>query len=93
MRLSEERIHFIARQVVAELLEKKLITYGGSEVVLEAEVARVIIEDLRIEEQIDREVVDMIASMKRNIPEGSAEWSAIYAQKKAEIARRKNYIY
>ena len=35
-----------------------------------------ITEDLRIEEEIDREVVDMIKSMKREIPPGSAERSA-----------------
>ncbi|MBX7244868.1 MAG: DUF507 family protein [Candidatus Sumerlaeaceae bacterium] len=93
MRLSEDRIHFIAKQVAKELLDKNLIKYGGSTVVLEAEISKVILEDLKIEEAIDREVVEMIENMKRAIPQGSAEWNAIYSQKKEEIARRKNYIY
>lgn len=92
MRLSEERIQFIAQQVVKELLEKKLITYTGSRIVLESEMARIVMEDLRIEEEIDREVAEMIGKMKRNIVPGSPEWNAIYMQKKEEIARRKNYI-
>lgn len=93
MRLSEERVHFIASQVAKELLSKGLIRFGGSQIVLESEISRVIIEDLKIEEEIDREVVDMIASMRRVIPQGSAEWQAIYMQKKEEIARRRNYIF
>lgn len=93
MRLSEDRIHFIAQQIAKELTEKKMVEFRGSRVVLEAEIAKVILEDLRIEEEIDREVVEMIEKMKRNIPQGSAEWSAIYMQKKEEIARRRNYMY
>lgn len=93
MRLSQERIQFIAKQIAKDLLENKLVKFGGSKIVLETEIEKTITEDLRIEEEIDREVVDMIKSMKREIPAGSAEWSAIYSQKKEEIARRKNYIY
>jgi hypothetical protein len=93
MRLSEERIHFIAQQVAKELIETGLIKFGGSRVVLEAEISKVILEDLKIEDEIDREVVEMIGKMKRDIPQGSAEWNATYAEKKEEIARRRNYIY
>lgn len=93
MRLSEDRIQFIAGQIAHELTDKKLINFKGSSIVLESEIARVIDEDLRIEETIDREVVEMIDKMQRKIPQGSAEWQAIFAQKKEEIARRRNYIY
>ena len=93
MRMSEERIHFISQQVAKELIDKKMIEYGGSRIVLEAEISKVIMEDLKIEDEIDQEVAEMIAGMKRNIPQGSFEWNAIYQQKKEEIARRRNYIY
>ncbi len=93
MRLSEERIQFIAQQIAKELIDKGLVQFGGSRMVMEAEISRVVMNDLKIEEEIDREVVEMIDSMKRTIPAGSAEWQAIYSQKKEEIARRKNYIY
>ena len=93
MRLSEERINFIAEQMVAELMAKKLVKYTGSRVILEAEMARVIIEDLRIEEKIEGEVVEMIANMKRRVPQGSSEWQAIFSQLKEEVAKRHNYVY
>lgn len=93
MRLSEDRIQFIATQLAKELVDKQMIKFTGSRIVLESEIARVILEDLRIEDEIDREVVDMIDSMQRKVPQGSAEWQAIFMQKKEEIARRRNYIY
>jgi hypothetical protein len=92
VRLSEDRVHFIAAQIAKELIDTKLIEFGGSRVVLEAEISKVLLEDLKIEDEIDREVVEMIDSMKRNIPQGSAEWQAIYWQKKEEVARRRNYV-
>jgi hypothetical protein len=93
MRLSEDRVHFIAQQIAKELLRQKLIRYKGTLIVLEAEITKIIMEDLAIEAEIDREVVEMIGKMKREIPPGSAEWNAIYSEKKEEIARRKNYVY
>lgn len=92
MRLSEDRIQFVAAQIAKELVDKNMIKFAGSSIVLESEIARVILEDLKIEDQIDKEVVDMIDSMQRKIPQGSAEWQAVFMQKKEEIARRKNYI-
>lgn len=93
MRLSEDRIQFIAGQIAKELVDKQMIKFSGSRIVLESEIARVLLEDLKIEEEIDREVVDMIDRMQRKPPQGSAEWQAIFMQKKEEIARRRNYIY
>lgn len=93
MRLSEDRIQFIAGQVAKELKEKNLIKFSGSAIVLESEIARVLHEDLSIEDEIDKEVVEHIDRMQRKPPQGSAEWQAIFAQKKEEIARRRNYIY
>lgn len=93
MRLSEDRIQFIAGEIANELVDKKMINFSGSPIVLESEIARVIHGDLSIEDVIDKEVVEMIESMQRKPPQGSAEWQALFSQKKEEIAARRNYIY
>lgn len=93
MRMSEDRVQFIANQIAEDLKAKNQIKFSGSAIVLEAEIARVLMEDLRIEDEIDREVVEMIESMQRQPPQGSAEWQALFMSKKEEIARRRNYIY
>jgi hypothetical protein len=92
MRLSEERIQFICRQIIDALLKKGLIQFRGSKPNLLTALARIVMSDLAIEDQIDAEAQKTISSMKRDIPEGSSEWHSIFIQKKEEIARRKNYI-
>ncbi len=93
MRLSEDRVSFLAKQIAQELTDKNMLKFSGSSIVLETEIGRVLLEDLRIEDEIDREVVDMIDRMQRKPPQGSAEWQALFTAKKEEIARRRSYIY
>jgi hypothetical protein len=92
MRLSDERIQFICSQIIDSLMKKKLIKFHGRKQNLITALARVIISDLAIEDQIEADAEKAIRSMKRNIPEGSPEWHSILLQLKEEIARRKNYI-
>jgi hypothetical protein len=93
MRLSNERIEFISDQIASALTEKKLVGYYHRRKKLKNVIAGIIIGDLEIEDKIDAEVIKMIKSIKRDIPEGSAEWVSIFQQKKEEIAKRHNYIY
>jgi len=93
MRLSESRVEFIAQQIARALVEKKMVGYYNRKRKFHSVIARVIIQDLAFEDKIDKEVVKIIRSIKRDIPEGSAEWSSIYQQKKEELAKRYNYIY
>lgn len=93
MRLSEERIEFIAEQVALALKKKKMIGYYSRKRKLSSIIAAAIHKDLSFEDKIDQEVVKIIKSIKRDIPEGSAEWNSIFQQKKDELADRYNYIY
>jgi hypothetical protein len=92
MRLSEDRINSIAGQIVEHLINGKVIQYKGMRPRLVALVGRVMMNDLRIEDEINAEVERSIESMKRQVPRGSAEWNSIFFQKKEELARRRNYI-
>ncbi|MBN1903066.1 DUF507 family protein [Candidatus Sumerlaeota bacterium] len=93
MRLSEERIEFIARQIAKSLMDKKYVSYYSRNRSLDNVIAREIMQDLSFEDKIDAEVEKSIRSIKRDIPEGSAEWMSIFQQKKEELAKRHNYIY
>lgn len=93
MRLSDERITFIANKIGDALLKKKYIGYQKSKHTLTTQIARTIIKDLQIEDQIDEEVKEIIKSMQREIPEGSSEWVSIFQQQKEILAKRINYIY
>ena len=82
MRLSEERIHFVADQIIQSLKQKDMIEASFSDHRLRREIVRVIIQDLRIEDEIDQEVIRVIQSMEREVPEDSPEWISIFRQKK-----------
>lgn len=92
MRLSEERIEFINQQILDLLEAEGLISIQGQRSTVLVEMNRTVMIDLKREDEIDAEVEAMIRKMKRNIPEGSAEWNAIFLQKKEELAARYNYI-
>ena len=93
MRLSETRIEFIAQQIALSLTNKKFLGYYHRKLKLPSVIARVMIHDLAFEDKIDAEVEKIIRSIKRDIPEGSAEWVSIFQQKKEELAKRYQYIY
>ncbi|MCD6386369.1 DUF507 family protein [Candidatus Sumerlaeota bacterium] len=92
MRLSEERIYSIVDQIIDSLLDKNMIEISVPKLNLRRDMARVIIQDLRIEDEIEQEAIRIIKSMGREIPEDSPEWVSIFRQKKEELARRRNYI-
>ena len=92
MRLTEERIEFINRQILTALIDEGLIVVDGRASSVLTDMNRVIFKDLSFEDRIDAEVDAMIKKMKREIPEGSAEYRSIFIKKKDELAARHNYI-
>ena len=92
MRLSDDRIQSIAGKIADHLTQQKMIRFEGLRTSLVTLIARVVTNDLKIEDEINAEVERMIESMQRTIPRGSAEWTSIFMQKKEELARRHHYI-
>lgn len=92
MRLTEERIEFINRQILDSLVEAGFIEVDGRPSAVLVEMNRVVMTDLAQEDRIDEEVRAMILGMKRQIPEGSAEWNSLFLKKKEELAARRNYV-
>jgi hypothetical protein len=93
MRLSESRIEFIAQQIAQSLTDKKYVGFYHRKLKFHGIIARMMIQDLALEDKIDAEVEKIIKSIRRDIPEGSAEWVSIFQQKKEELAKRYHYVY
>ncbi len=92
MRLSEDRIVDLSVKIVGKILDENLIYSDLDEDELIAFVKKIIWNDLLIEDEIEMEVKKVIGSYSRSIPEGSAEYKAIYQTTREEIAKRKNYV-
>ncbi len=93
MRLSERRVHQIARRIADRLLEGDLVEADLPEGRLGEVVESIILLDLRIEDEIDAEAIERIRSYSRQIPEGSSEWMILMDKFRDEIARRRRYVF
>jgi hypothetical protein len=88
MRMSRERVFYLADMIVKEL--------GGSEAVtvkapdeLRTEVMRALSDEAKLEETIDTEVRRTLSSYARPAPEGSREWEVMYQKTREEVLRRR----
>jgi hypothetical protein len=98
MRLSEDKIRRIAERLHDELAERGLVAYRDPRTARpsEARAARVkqiydaIVDDLRIEEEIDQEAERIVDSYSRSIR--GTERDILMRKHKEEIARRRGYV-
>ena len=91
MRLSQEKMLVLSRHVVEHLWNSDLIDFKMTERELQQQLAHVLEEDLRIEDEISNEAIARIESYKRDIPYGSDEWRILYDRFFNEIATRRGY--
>ena len=88
MRMSRERIFYLA-----DLIVKELGTTAG--VVVRApddvrpEVVRGLTEEAKLEESVDTEVRRTLSTYARPAPEGSHEWEIMYQKTREEVFKRR----
>ena len=91
MRLTAEKMAHLAQRLVDRLWDGDLIDFKMQERDLRYQIAAVLEEDLRIEDEIANEAIERIQSYKRDIPYGSDEWRILYERFFHEIATRRGY--
>jgi len=88
MRMSRERIFFLA-----DLIMKELVTVPGVQVRapddVRTEIVRGLTEEAKLEESVDTEVRRTLSSYARPAPEGSHEWEVMYQKTRAEVLKRR----
>jgi len=88
MRMSRERIFYLADLVVKELGVTAGVHVKAPDDV-RPEVIRALTEESKLEESIDSEVRRILASYSRPLPEGSREWEVLYQKTREEVFRRR----
>lgn len=78
MRLSDEKISHLTHVLLKGLLDKKVIAPLADEGIIRREIRRVIVNELKIAEDIDNMVRKKLNSYSRKIHEGSSEWEILY---------------
>ncbi len=93
MRLSRERIFYLADRIVAELqaTEGVVVKDGDEEARkdVRSEVVRTLTDEAKLEETIDQEVRRTLSSYSRPAPEGSREWEVLYNKTREEVFRKR----
>jgi hypothetical protein len=92
MRLSEERIASLARRICDTLLDEELIDLEIAEERFTYVLERLILEDLRLEDQIDDEATEKLRRTRPHLKEGTPEWEIAMERVKEDLAIQKGYV-
>ncbi len=92
MRLSEERIAVIAREIANALLDEELVDLELDEDRFVFLLENLLLRDLRIEDEIDEEAAAWIRKHRARVEEGSTEWEVEMERVKEELAVARGYV-
>jgi uncharacterized protein len=88
MRLSREKVNRLAHLVTEDLVVNDAIEFVEDRNTIRLEVVKIINEELKREEDLDREARKKIESQKKTVPEGSLEWDILYRKYYAEEVKK-----
>lgn len=91
MRFSEQRIQHLARQMADAMIEQQAVDPKIGRANLSSLIAQVMINDLRVEDEIDGEVRDRLSRQRNLPPQGTGEYEAMFEKVKREIAQRRGW--
>jgi hypothetical protein len=88
MRLSREKVNKLSHVIVDELVKLEDIDFIEDRNTIRLEVVKILNEELKREEELDKEARRKIESQKRSVPEGSLEWDILYRKYYAEEVKK-----
>jgi hypothetical protein len=91
MRLSDERILYLAREALARMRDEGLAEIPNFPLALR-QARELVAQWVEKGDEIDQAVRRKIASIKRNIVEGSPEWNILYRRYRDEEFRKRGIV-
>jgi hypothetical protein len=88
MRMSRERIFFLAERIMKELGNVPGVTVKSPDEV-RPEIIRVLTDESKLEESVDTEVRKTLSTYSRPMPEGSHEWEVLYNKTREEVFKKR----
>ena len=92
MRLSEERIAVIARDICNTLLDEELVDLEIDEDRFEFLINSLIIKDFQIEDEIDEEATAWVKKHRSHVEENTTEWDIEMEKVKEELAVARGFV-
>lgn len=78
IRLSREKINYLARQILNLMFDNDDIEFLDESNDIRLSVVRSIEEEMKLYDLIDKKAIEKIESQKKAIKEGSREWEILY---------------
>lgn len=91
MRLSPDEIDYISRKIVKVLTAARRIEVDDAEQVIDG-IARVIAEDLQIEDRLNEEVREVLVEHSQHMDRSDIAYSDMFKKVKRELAKKQGII-
>lgn len=92
MKLTTTQIEIISTKIIARLKEKELIIFKEDEATVLKRVIRAITEDLRAEDQLDREVEAILESHSGSLKDDGIDYRKMFSMIKGKLVRERELI-
>lgn len=93
MRLSVVKINYLSHIIVDALELAGEIDFIADKNDIRLRIKKVILEELKLDDEVDKTVRNILASYSKKIPEGSKEWDIMYQKTfQEEMAKHKDYL-
>lgn len=92
MRLTEERITVLAREICDRLLDDELVDLEIAETEFARLLETLILADLRIEDEIDEQATAFLLKNRPQLEEGSTAWEVEFERKKLDLSMARGYV-
>jgi len=91
MRLSPDEVEFISRKIVKSLTAEERLQVDDEPKVVEG-IARVITDELRVEDQLNDEVREVLAQHMSQMERSDITYSEMFKKVKRELAKQKGIV-
>ena len=92
MRLSKEQIEKISRLILENLKKKGLVVFKAPEDVVLRRVIEIFTEDIRKEDELDREVERILSQHTGEIESGRIDYRKMFNMIKHRLARQRGIV-
>lgn len=92
MRINESKIEYLGKMIASKMQNYKGITLNVTLAVLENKIAGVILENMKQEDEIDKEAKMILEQHQKEIKDGSIDHYSILKKVKERLVKQKGFV-
>jgi len=92
MRLKPEKVELLAKKVMQSLQKHQRVTFVGTPDLVEGAVRRIILNDLRQEDALEKEAEEILKQHRLAIDRQNMSYNTLLMKTKQQLARKKKIV-